>query len=78
MRYRRRSYDRTTTLVDRQITSLDDLANVLINAGEDDWIEGLGEPTCHRDLITWGVIGEFLVKVAGTYGITGQGWEAAG
>ena len=49
---------------DRSVNGLDDLADILKKADMDDWLEGLGQPSCAYDLGMWHKMGEFISSLA--------------
>ena len=52
--------DAGCALEERQIDDVADLADVLRKATYQDWLEGLGQPSCFYDLQTWRAIGKWL------------------
>ena len=45
---------------DRSITGLADVAELLVNATRQTWLEDIGHPTCPSDLMVWHRLGEFI------------------
>ena len=58
--YRFNQKDPILPETETDITDIAALATILKNATYDDWLEGLGTPTCYHELITWHQIGKFL------------------
>ncbi len=44
----------------RQLSTLEELADVLVKADYGDWIQGLGSPGCHYDRELWRKLGCFI------------------
>lgn len=47
----------------RQIKDLNDLGHLMAKADYDDWVEGLGMPTCDHDLQVWHSVGRFILNL---------------
>ena len=60
MRWVKFSDDKVVIESDRNVYSLGDLAAILASADYNDWLEGLGQPSCANDLQMWHRVGEFL------------------
>ena len=62
MRYCKFSKD-GAILENRKVQDMGDLAMILINCDFNDWLEGLGQPTCYKDIVTWETFGKFIQDI---------------
>ena len=60
MRYVYFNEDQAQILIDRQIVGICDLSCIMRKASYRDWLEGIGQPQCDKDLQMWHKMGEFL------------------